>query len=187
MTDQTIPADKVRELIERAEVMPSYADLLTNLRALLPAQQPTTGLLGRWAKHPEHGDVLCMWDKPSRFGKMRVAHVSEGKTSGAEHWYAEFDSLTFPHQTTRPEDVQPGEAWLMNIHLGDVFHQNQVALKYIEDGWISFTGGTLRYWLEEDITLVAPLTPEHPGTDLQARYDELERKHAELQAQYDKQ
>ena len=168
----TIPAEKVRELAAKysgdVPTDPHFllGEIKADLRALLPTQQPTTGLLGRWAKHDAYGDVLCMWDKPSRFGKMRVAHVSEGKTSGAEHWYAEFDSLTFPHQTTRPEDVQPGEAWLVDVEDSEESHKSIVALKYACDDWRTSDGVTnCSFWEDTEVTLISPLTPERPGKE----------------------
>lgn len=62
MSDQTIPAEKVRELIEYFEGkdigIESYG-ILGRFRALLPTPpQPTTGLLGRWAKHDAYGDYI---------------------------------------------------------------------------------------------------------------------------------
>ena len=189
MTDQTIPAEKVRELAEKYDNAPGNPDrLLVNaiadLRALLPTQQPTTGLLGRWAKHDDYGDVLCMWDKPSRFGKMRVAHVSEGKTSGAEHWYAEFDSLTFPEQTTRPEDVPAGEAWRV-LHCEDgEFNAVKTSGRF---PWRFFNPEIEEHdgFQNHSVTLICPLTPERPGeSDLQARYDALEQKYTELERKH---
>lgn len=169
MTDQNaIPAEKVRELAEKYDNAPGNPDrLLVNaiadLRALLPAPpQPTGGLLGRWAKHDDYGDVVCMWDKPSRFGKMRVAHVSEGKTSGAEHWYAEFDSLTFPHQATKPEDVPAGEAWRVR-HCGyGEFNAVKTSGPF---PWLFFNPEFEEHdgFRNNSVTLISPLTPERPG------------------------
>ena len=189
MTDQNaIPAEKVRELAAKYDGDGSgdperlLADLLRDLHGLLPTQQPTSGLLGRWAKHEEYGDVVCMWDRPGTEGNMHVRWVDESFPVATGRYYVALSDLTFPEQATRPEDVPRGEAWLVDIHLGDVFYQNQVALKYTENGWISFTEGALRYRLEDDITLISPLTPERPGKDdLQARYDELEDKYREAQ------
>lgn len=186
MTDQTIPADKVRELKAKYEYDTSgnperlLDDLLHDLDALLPVQQPTSGLLGRWAKHPEHGDVVCIWDKPDVDGCMFVRWVGKNATGASDGVYAPLSSLTFPHQATRPEEVPAGEAWLVDVEYSEESHKSIVALKDSFDFWRTSDDVTAcNYWQDEEVTLIAPLTPERPESDLQAKYDALDAKYRE--------
>lgn len=188
MTDQNaIPAEKVRELAAKYDGdMPTDAHFLlgeikADLRALLPTQQPTTGLLGRWAKHPEHGDVVCMWDRPDPEGKMHVRWVDESFPMSTGRYYVPLSDLTFPEQATKPEDVPAGEAWLVDVEDSEESHKSIVALKYACDDWRTSDGVTnCIFWQDSEVTLLAPLTPERPGKDdLQAKYDALEDKYRE--------
>lgn len=193
MTEQTIPAEKVREILKKLvddgrgcpeQTLGAVED---SLRALFPAQQPTTGLLGRWAKHPEYGDVMCAWDKPGSMGVIPVRWMAENEIDGLCGTTVPLDSLTFPHQATRPADVPAGEAWLVDVDdlLGESY-KSIVALKDEHDAW--WSRGELMtdfFWRDEEVTLICPLTPERPGKDdLQAKYDVLEQKYAELDRKY---
>ena len=185
MTEQTIPAEKVRELIKHFEspvVAVDNREAIRFLRALLPAPpQPTSGLLGRWAKHPEHGDVVCVWDRPDEDGCVFVRWVDEkaaGDADGTNTEYVPFDSLTFPEQATKPEDVPAGEAWLVE-QLGE---GEQRAFKTDKDEWQTSSSNPLAVYNipDDNITLISPLTPERPGKDdLRAKYDALEGKYRE--------
>ena len=184
MTDQNmIPADKVRELIEHFESkdigIESYG-ILGRFRALLPTPQPTTGLLGRWATHPDYGDVMCVANEPVN-DKVLVfhLHLGSGESLGA---LVPLSSLTFPHQATRPEDVPAGEAWLVDVEDSEESHKSIVAFKAGPDYWRTPDGVTTTIcWLDGEVTLISPLTPERPVSDLQAKYDALEDKYREAQ------
>ena len=193
MTDQNaIPAEKVRELAAKYDGdMPTDAHFLlgeikADLRALLPTQQPTTGLLGRWAKHPEHGDVVCMWDRPDPEGKMHVRWVDESFPMSTGRYYVPLSDLTFPEQATKPEDVPAGEAWLVDVEDSEESHKSIVALKYACDDWRTSDGVTnCIFWQDSEVTLISPLTPERPGKDdLQVKYDALDKNWCYLDGKY---
>ena len=184
MTDQTSPTEKVQELATKysgdVPTDPHFllGEIKADLRALLPTPpQPTTGLLGRWAKHEEYGDVVCMWDRPDLEGNMHVRWVDESFPVATGRYYVPLSSLTFPDQTTRPEDVPAGEAWLVNLNRGVI--TRVVALKVDRDAWkiSDRSDSVVDLWSEEFVELICPLTPERPESDLQAKYDALEDKH----------
>lgn len=181
MTDQdTIPADKVREILKKLvddgrgcpeQTLGAVED---SLRALLPTPQPTTGLLGRWAKHPDYGDVMCVWDKP-KDGWINIYKRANNGVTGAEWYQIRFSDLTFPEQATRPEEVPAGEAWLVNLNGGK--HTRVVALKASHDTWrIGRSDSIVTLWRDEFVELIAPLVPERPASDLQAKYDDLVKR-----------
>lgn len=200
MTDQTIPAEKVRELAEKYDNAPGNPDrLLVNaiadLRALLPSPpQPTTGLLGRWAKHPERGDVLCVTDEPFD-GQVHVFHPHHGR-GGSLGYLASMSDLTFPHQATKPEDVPADQPWLVDVNTAHVTAHNAVGMRYEDGGWhFLYVEDGLDWDVcpDEGIALIAPLTPERPGKDdlvwkyaiLQQDYAHLEEECNDLQDRYD--
>lgn len=171
MTDHnTIPADKVRELIEyfegKAIGIESYG-ILGRFRALLPTPpQPTTGLLGRWAKHDAYGDVVVISDYSSYNGKVWVSYTDNDEPDGASTDHVPFDSLMFPEQATKPEDVPAGEAWLVDVEHSKESHKSIVALKYACDDWRTSDGVTnCSFWEDTEVTLISPLTPERPGKE----------------------
>lgn len=199
MTDQTIPAEKVRELIKHFEspvVAVDNREAIRFLRALLPAPpQPTGGLLGRWAKHPEHGDVVCVWDRPDATGCMFVRWVDEkaaGDADGTNPEYVPFDSLTFPHQATKPEEVPAGEAWRVRHCEDGEFNAVKTSGRF---PWRFFNPEIEEHdgFQNHSVTLVCPLTPERPGKDdlvwkygsLQQAYAHLEEECSDLQSLYD--
>lgn len=184
MTDQNmIPAEKVRELIEHFEGkdigIESYG-IIGRFRALLPAPpQPTTGLLGRWAKDSVHGDVLVTSDCADSDGEVWVRWIDETRQIGVSGLPVPLSSLTFPEQATKPEDVPAGEAWLVE-QLGE---GEQRAFKTAKDEWQTSSSNPLAVYNipDDNITLISPLTPERPLSDLQAKYDALEDKYREAQ------
>ena len=212
MTDQTIPAEKVRELAEKYDGdMPTdpqflLGEIKADLRALLPTPpQPITGLLGRWAKHPEHGDVVCVAERPAS-GLVKIAFKDNFVLMSVGYATVTLDSLTFPHQATHPDDVPAGEAWLVDVNAGELSLKSALAIKDSNDTWLTLEGAT-RVTLCSNgmITLLAPLTPERPGKDdegflaenerilaaysecaeaLQARYDELDKSWCYLDGKY---
>lgn len=189
MTDQTIPAEKVRAIHEliapvikgmsKSEIRELVLDPIVNY-----SPQPTTGLLGRWAKHPEYGDVLFIMDKTIEAGEIVVAYTqNDGDTQTA---IVRLADLTFPHQATRPEDVPAGEAWRVRHCEDGEFNAVKTSGPF---PWRFFNPEIEEHdgFQNRSITLVAPLTPERTGksdSDLQTRYDELEQKYAELDRKY---
>ena len=209
MNDQTIPAEKVRELKAKYEYDTSgnperlLDDLLHDLDALLPVQQPTTGLLGRWAKHPEHGNVVCVAERPAS-GLVKIAFQDNCVLMSAKYATVALSDLTFPEQATKPEDVPAGEAWLVRDVDGREFNALKTSGTF---PWRFFDGeeGGHDGHRNHAITLIAPLTPERPGKDdegflaenerilaaysecaeaLQARYDELDKSWCYLDGKY---
>lgn len=190
MNDQTIPADKVREVADKygrdSNVNPEMLlrQAIADLRALLPAPpQPTSGLFGKWAKHQEHGDVMCIWGKPDSSGHISVHWAKKGGFNDVEGRLVLLSELTFPHQATRPEDVPAGEAWRVRHCEGGEFNAVKTSgpfpWRFINPEIEEHDG-----FRDNSVTLIAPLTPERPASDLQAKYDELEQKYAELDRKY---
>ena len=136
-------------------------DLRAALEAMLPKPYPEH-MLGRWAKHPEYGDVVCAWDKP-RSGEVKVYRRTEESNVGTHYVYVRVAELTFPEQATRPEDVPVGEAWLVNVDNGKRRGERVVALKYDDNGWHTGEGVVDgEWWLDEEVTLISPLVPARP-------------------------
>lgn len=172
MNEQTIPADKVRELAAKYDGDGSgdperlLADLLRDLHGLSAPPQPTMGLLGRWAKHEEYGDVVCTWDRPNPEGNIHVRWVDESFPVATGRYYVPLSDLTFPEQATKPEDVQPGEAWLVDVEHSKESHKSIVALKDAFDHWRTADEVTnCIFWQDSEVTLISPLTPERPGKE----------------------
>lgn len=183
MTNQdTIPADKVRDILRRYDG--GLTDQLENdLRALLPTPQPTTGLLGRWAKHPDYGDVMCVWDKP-KDGWINIYKRANNGVTGAEWYQIRFSDLTFPHQATKPADVPADQPWLVDVEAAHVTEKNVMGVRNEDGDWRLYCRekAGVDYCTDEGITLVCPLTPERPETDLQAK--SMERALDRMQAKY---
>lgn len=125
--------------------------------------QPTTNLLGRWAKHAEYGDVLIASDKVDD-GYVSITVRDEFDRHGAVYDYVAIADLTFPEQTTRPEDVPVGEAWLVNANDGIGSAERVIAIKVNRRVWASRSEGkTLeRFWYDPEVTLITPLIPANP-------------------------
>ncbi|WP_408925890.1 hypothetical protein ACKFRT_04415 [Corynebacterium sp. YSMAA1_1_F7] len=139
----------------------ALAEQIKQLQDQLNNAEPTTGLLGRWATNRDGKQVLITADTPSG-GWIETAFVSpDGTTSEKAE---QFDSLIFPEQTTRPEDVPVGEAWLVNADDGDESATNAPAVKGYEGLWVTGEdgkGGTST-WRDNDVTLITPLIPARP-------------------------
>lgn len=125
-------------------------------RELLRTAKPTTGLLGRWAKHSEYGDVLITSEKVRPAEIVFVAHLDEEYPGGTREVNVPLDDLTFPEQTTDPDDVPPGEAWLVEVG-GKRFH----AIKAREWEW-HVPEESASWWQSADVTLISPLVPARP-------------------------
>lgn len=157
MTDLTDV--NIKELLGKSD-----AELRASLEAMLPKPAYPENLLGRWAKHPEYGDVVCIWDKPDFAGGVFVRWRAEYETVGSRGDVVPVSELTFPEQTTRPEDVPVGEAWLVNVDDGARSAKRVVALRANGEYWRTGAGvvGGEPWWLDEEVTLIAPLVPARP-------------------------
>ena len=148
---------RLKELRQQAKEL---AEQIDQLEEQINNAQPTTGLLGRWAKHPEYGDVLIADDK-SHNGLIQIVYLSSISRNGTYSRIVNIDTLTFPDQTTRPQDVPVGAAWLVDV---DETHGNVVALKVGHDAWkVAYSiDPIVTTWSDEYVTLIAPLIPARP-------------------------
>ncbi|MGJ4124221.1 hypothetical protein ACN4DT_03210 [Corynebacterium macclintockiae] len=149
---------RLEELKRRAKEL---AERIGKLEDQLNNAQPTTGLLGRWAINRHGKQVLITADRPVG-GWIETAYVSpDGATSEKVE---EFARLTFPDQTTRPEDVPVGEAWLVDADAGDASTTNTPAVKESTGLWITGENneGGVRAWSDNEVTLITPLIPARP-------------------------
>lgn len=156
-TNQQCLKELKRQVKELAKQIDRLEEQINN-------EQPTTGLLGRWAKHPECGNVLVVDDRAISNSLVHVRYLDETLTDGAQDGYVNLDSLTFPDQTTRAQDVPAGEAWLVDAHNGNDHHPNTPALKINPNLWVTPARETAdeNEWHNWEITLIAPLIPARP-------------------------
>lgn len=190
-----IPFEEVQAIIEHGdeaqngsiEIVNQLRDKGLNIAPKKP-ENPTTGLLGRWVKHEDHGDVLIISDWASDTGIVEIVwkdHLTG--EDGSNGIYTHIDSLTFPEQATRPEDVPVGEAWLVDLDGGA--RTRIVALKADHDAWkiSDQLDSVVALWSDEYVELVSPLVPERPGksdADLAWKYGSLQQDYAHLEEQY---
>ena len=156
----TSQQQRLEELKQQAKALTEKIDRLEDQLNNTP---PTTGLLGRWATHPEYGDVLIADDK-SHNGLIQIVYLSSISRNGTYSRTVNIDTLTFPDQTTRPQDVPVGEAWLVDAHNGFDTQPHTAALKITPDLWVTPTRETAdeSEWHNYEITLIAPLIPARP-------------------------
>ncbi|WP_298076111.1 hypothetical protein [uncultured Corynebacterium sp.] len=149
---------RLEELKQQAKELANQIDQLEDQ---INNAQPTTGLLGRWAKHPKLGDVLIAEDKPTHKGLIHVSYLSGDAIGGAQGNFVLIDDLTFPKQTTRPQDVPVGEAWLVDAHNGFDSQPNTPALKIAPGLWVTPAreAADESEWHNYEITLITPLIP----------------------------
>ncbi|WP_426707562.1 hypothetical protein ACEN2D_02300 [Corynebacterium auriscanis] len=125
--------------------------------------KPTTGLLGRWAKHEHYGDVLVIGDKLDECGCALIAFPDPDYPNSVLTPLVILSDLTFPEETTRPEDVPVGEAWLVNVDDGMDRECGIVAFKFDDDGnWYTRGVNYCHTWYDSEVTLIAPLVPARP-------------------------
>lgn len=149
----TSQQQRLEELKQQAKEL---TEQIEQLEDQLNNTPPTTGLLGRWATNRDGKQVLIAADSPVG-GWIETVYVT---TDGASCEKAEqFDSLTFPEQTTRPEDVPVGEAWLVDAQDRVRTEKDVVALKTKDDLWTS--SGFLE-WTDDEVELITPLIPALP-------------------------
>ena len=121
--------------------------------------KPTTGLFGRWAKHKSSVDVLIITDRPEVIDDDLRVRVFPGRKNGESgSFWVLLSDLAFPEETTRPEDVPVGEAWLVNAGA----HKNVTALKDSDGDWVMSLPNFLNWFQDSDVTLIAPLAPVLP-------------------------
>lgn len=145
---------RVKELAERIDQLEEQSNNVL----------PITGLLGRWAKHPEHGDVPITMDRPLESRAIKIAYLSEEGCEEGMFRYVSIDDLKFPEQTTRPQDVPVGEAWLIDADNGDNSTTNTPAVKESTGLWITGKNneGGVNAWSDNEVTLITPLIPARP-------------------------
>lgn len=136
--------------------------------------KPTTGLLGRWVKDLNGKDMVICDDKPDKSGLLVTAWVAPKEVRGTGSFVKNIDELTFPEETTRPEDVPVGEAWLVNTCDGLYVKKNTVAFKLNERLWVTGSvpdGSAETRWDDYEVELIAPLIPARPmDSDRERKY-----------------
>lgn len=152
----TSQQQRLEELQQQAKAL---AEQIEQLEDQINNAKPTTGLLGRWAKHPEYGEVLIAEDRATDKGTIHVVYLRDDMKCGAMGNFVLLDDLTFPEQTTRPEDVPVGEAWLVNAQDSTNTRHGVAALKIEKDIWVS---GDRFEWIDDEVELITPLIPAHP-------------------------
>ncbi|MGJ4082043.1 hypothetical protein ACN4DI_01920 [Corynebacterium macclintockiae] len=154
---------RLEELQQQAKEL---AERIEQLKAegAREVKQPRDNLLGRWARHEEYGHVLIACQHADERGGLFVAYPDDGFPDGADGRYANQRELTFPEQTTRPQDVPVGEAWLVDADAGDASTTNTPAVKESTGLWITGENneGGVRAWSDNEVTLITPLIPAHP-------------------------
>lgn len=146
---------RLQELRQQAKEL---EEKIEQLQDQLNNAEPTTGLLGQWATNRHGKRVLITTDRPVD-GWIETTYVNPDGTTCER--VERFDSLSFPEQTTRPEDVPVGEAWLVDA---DGIHNSVVALKVGHDAWKvdHNVEPIVAAWSDEYITLITPLIPARP-------------------------
>lgn len=152
---------RLKELRQQAKEL---AEQIERLEDQINNAQPATGLLGLWAKHPQHGDVLIAEDKTVGGGTICVRFFNPDAAGGVVGDVVSIDDLAFPEQTTRPEDVPVGEAWLVNLDDGDASATGVPAIKEWAGVWRSAETGldAISGWRDSEVTLITPLIPARP-------------------------
>ena len=156
--------------LDPKELLDKFRDdhkgLVAALEAALPKPTHPEHMFGRWAKHPEYGDVLIGDDVPIESCVVVIVRDS-GRAAGSSRKYVALSSLTFPEQATRPEDVPVGEAWLVNVNDGNDSGERVMALKGGCDYWNTGEGvaGYTHWWADNEVTLISPLVPATPAPE----------------------
>ena len=152
--------ERLEELRQQAKDLAEQIDQLEDQLN----NTPPTGLLGRWATHPDYGDVLITEDRATDKGSIHVSYLRDDMKCGAWGNFVPLDDLTFPDQTTRPQDVPVGEAWLVNATDGYSNQHNTPAIKIGATLWVTPIQGTNdeNEWHNHEVTLITPLIPARP-------------------------
>ena len=157
----TSQQQRLEELRQRAK---GLAEQIEQLEDQINNAKPTTGLLGLWAKHPEYGEVLIAEDRATDKGTIHVVYLRDDMKCGAMGNFVLLDDLEFPDQTTCPQDVPVGEAWLVDAHNGFDSQPNTPALKIAPGLWATPAreAADESEWHNYEITLITPLSPARP-------------------------
>ncbi|MGJ4099754.1 hypothetical protein [Corynebacterium macclintockiae] len=145
-----------QQLAKLEQQAKALAEQIEQLECQINNAQPTSGLLGRWATNSYGKQVLITADKPS-LGRIETAYIERDGTTYEQA--EDLDDLTFPEQTTRPQDVPVGEAWLVDAQDRVRTEKDVVALKTKDDLWTS--SGFLE-WTDDEVELITPLIPARP-------------------------
>ena len=152
----------IKELLAKSD-----EELRAALEAMLPKPTFPEHMFDLRAKHPELGEVVCIWDKPSSSGDVFVRWRDESDAVGSRGAIVPVAELTFPEQATKPEDVPVGEAWLVNVDNWSHSGKRVVALKHASDDWRTGDGvvDDEYWWRDEEVTLISPLVPVAPAPE----------------------
>lgn len=125
--------------------------------------KPTTDLFGRWAKHPDFGDVVIV-DNVTIGSYVMVMCRDILNAAGTSRKHVKLSDLTFPEETTRPKDVPVGEAWLVNADDGYESAEGVTAFKINDTSWVTGDSNGIMetVWENDEIELIAPLIPARP-------------------------
>lgn len=149
----TSQQQRLEELQQQAKAL---AEQIEQLEGQINSARPTSGLLGRWATNHHGKQVLIIADKPVG-GWIETAYAT---ADGTTYEQAEdIDDLEFPDQTTRPQDVPVGEAWLVNAEDRTHTRHGVAALKIEKDIWVS---RDRLEWIDNEVELITPLIPARP-------------------------
>ena len=124
--------------------------------------KPTTGLLGRWAKDEDGSPALISSDYVRNDGNVWITYLTDRLDGGTDTTLCPLSSLKFPEDTTRPEDVAVGEAWLVNTDDGTYKAESVPAVKIGENDWSSGGMELMKWWGDDELTLITPLVPARP-------------------------
>lgn len=128
----------------------------------LEKDKPTSELLGMWAKHEECGDVVITSHVPYNNGDVHASWINPSGPRVCCFGRLKLSDLEFPHLYTQPKEIPDGEAWVVgyrkeNRHIGRCN-----GIKFGGDSWFICDGNHHDTLLDDDITLIQPLTPERP-------------------------
>lgn len=126
--------------------------------------KPTTDLFGRWAIHPVYGGVLITSQHPDEDGWVMVSFLDVQFSGKTDRAVVGLDDLTFPEETTRPEDVPVGEAWLVNADDRYQSAEGVTAFKINNTSWVTGDNNGIieTEWENHELELITPLIPARP-------------------------
>lgn len=117
MTDQTIPVDKLRALLDQFQWEGltrdglhhvSAAGVLKEVRDLLPDPPLPDPLFGARATHPEHGEGIVGSDHADKEGEVRFMFPNETTDDGTSFRWVSPSALTF-HTPDHPKFLETEE------------------------------------------------------------------------------
>lgn len=179
----TLPTGYLQGLLDRSSPKPwVYQIVSTVIRDGLPLAEKYTHQICN-----EHGPLMEEtggWETEGRdpdFELAALAPVLAEEVIQLREAVAELEAqLTAeakaPARATRPEDVPPGEAWLVNVNDGKRSGERVVALKHGRNVWRTADGAVAGscLWFDEEVTLIAPLAPVTPTAITPAHPEYLE-------------